>query len=312
MFSLRIAVLLSDTFSNLVLACLLEPLRVVRDELNADISWSVFTGNEAPAVSSSGLKMASDLGEAPREGWDLAIVVGGDQFRQESSAPTLRHRLGLLRNARIIIGADTGSWLMAAAGYLAGRSATIHWQLLAEFAENFPDVQVSNNRYVRDGRFWTCGSAATALDLILLYIDERFGPAIALDVSAMFLHDTERQRDVLPGKHSLMGRGSNKLRHVLSLMSETIEAPLDLHGLASRSNLTTRTMSRLFEEEMGTSPGQYYQRLRVSRARDLAMNTDLKINEIALRCGFADSSGLRKAFKGVYGHQIRADKRKLG
>jgi AraC family transcriptional regulator, carnitine catabolism transcriptional activator len=38
---------------------------------------------------------------------------------------------------------DTGAWLLAAAGLLAGRRATIHWDEMTAMAERFPEVEVT-------------------------------------------------------------------------------------------------------------------------------------------------------------------------
>jgi len=294
---IKVAIFLSETFSNIVLACLLEPLRVARDSHQVDIKWSFLTYDDNPVTSSSGMRIAPDTLLSERGHCDLAIVVGGDVFREEAGSDKVRRGIRALREINVIIGADTGAWLMARCGLLNCRSATLHWQLLEEFAETFPDVNVSGDRFVRDGRYWTCGSAATALDLILHFIDASFGPAIAFDVSAMFLHEQARRMDTEAALPSLSGRGSVRLGRVLGLMTETIEAPLSLKDLAERTNTPKRTISRLFMEELGVPPSRYYTMLRLARARDLAAHTQLSRQDIALRCGFSTTSGLRKALR---------------
>jgi transcriptional regulator GlxA family with amidase domain len=294
---IKVAVFLSETFSNIVLACLLEPLRVARDSHQVDIKWVFLTYDDKPVTSSSGMRIAPDTRLSERGRCDLGLVVGGDIFREEAGNEKVRRGIRTLRDCDVIIGADTGAWLMASCGLLNGRTATLHWQLLEEYGEIFPDVNVSSDRFVRDGRYWTCGSAATALDLILHFIDVRFGPAIAFDVSAMFLHEQARRKDTESALPSLSGRGSVRLGKVLRLMTETIEAPLSLKELASRTNIPERTISRLFMEELGVPPSRYYTMLRLTRARDLAAHTELSRQEIALRCGYATTSGLRKALQ---------------
>lgn len=302
--SLKITILLFEEFSNMVLACLLEPLRVVRDQMDADISWSVITHSDAPVASSSGLRITPDMPRDDVRACDVFIVVGGDRFREEAADASLRKSLRLAKQASVTIAADTGSWLLAAAGYLGQRKATIHWQILAEFAETFPHTKVSHDRYVRDTTYWTCGGASTALDLMLAFISERYSPAIALDASTMFVHDSALavHREQSDGR--LGAKGSERLRRVLVHMTETVEQPRPLETLARLANLSMRTLSRLFLDETGMSPGQYYQFLRLSRARDLATHTDLTLNDIAIRCGFSSASALGKAFTKRFGKSI--------
>ncbi len=304
MTPLHITILLFDGFSNMVLACLLEPLRAVRDQLRGGIEWSVITPSDRPALSSSGLSIAPDrlLAEVSRS--DLLIVVSGYGFREHASKPVsaLLTRLG--RQAERVLGADTAAWLLAEAGLLAGRTATLHWQALSDFSDRFPDTQLSYERYVKEGRVWTCGGASTALDLMLAFIGDRFGPAQAFDVSTMFVYDAERQSSGGRGPGRLSGKGSETLRRVLNQMIETLETPVSLDALAEKSNLTPRTLNRLFLAELGMPPGRYYQFLRLSRARDLATSTDLGQRDIALRCGYSDAAALGKAFTRHFGYSI--------
>jgi len=53
MRSIHVSVLLCDAFSNMVLACLLEPLRVVRDQTGADIRWTILMDGDRERSSLS-------------------------------------------------------------------------------------------------------------------------------------------------------------------------------------------------------------------------------------------------------------------
>lgn len=288
----------------MLLACLLEPLRVVRDQLQADIRWTVVTHTDQPVSSSSGLRIAPDVARSHAPACDVFIIVGGDRFREVAGDPLLRESLRPAREAALTIAADTGAWLMAAAGFLQARTATVHWQLLNEFAEAFPWVRVSDDRFVRDEKFWTCGDASSALDMMLTLVEERYGRAMALDVSMMFVHDSAAVVELMRRRGGFTGKGSRRLRLVLSRMAETIEDPLSLEQLAALAMLSSRTLSRLFHDEVGMAPGQYYQLLRLSRARDLVEHSDLTLTDIAFRCGFSNASALGKAFSKRFGGPI--------
>jgi transcriptional regulator GlxA family with amidase domain len=298
-------ILLFEAFSNMLLACLLEPLRVVRDESGAEITWTIVTHTDAPVLSSSGLRIAPDTPRAAVRACDLLIVIGGDRFRADAANPTLRQSLRLIRRAGGVVAADTGAWLLAAAGYLDGRRATLHWQLLSEFAETFPNVDVVSERYVRDGPFSTCGGASTALDFMLAEVSARYGPASSFDTAMMFLHDGASHIAARAPGQGLQVHRSDGIRRVLTLMAETADRPLPIVELARRANLAPRTLARLFAAEIGMPPGRYFQHLRLSRARDLATNTSLSLGEIALRCGFASSSALSRAFVQSFGIGLR-------
>lgn len=293
--SLRINILLFDAFSNMVLASLLEPLRVVRDEHGAGITWTILTPHDGPLRSSSGLKMAPDCTLSQAEACDLLILIGGDRFRQDAGQPSTRRALSAARKADSVIAADTGAWLLAAAGYLDGRRATLHWQLLDEFAEIFPRVNLVHSPFVADGKWLTCGSAAGAMELILQEIARRFGAAARFDAASMFLNAPRLWSEPTEGLKSLPSHPNARVRRVLDLMATSVGAPLTLPELATAAGLTLRTMARLFDAELNLSPGKCYQNIRLARARELMLQQGMSAADAAPLCGFSCAASLKRA-----------------
>ncbi|MCZ0963811.1 GlxA family transcriptional regulator [Paracoccus benzoatiresistens] len=306
---MRVAFLLFEGFSNMVLSCLLEPLRAVRDQGQADLHWQVLTADGNSVRSSSGLLVAPDGGA--RGAFDLLIVVSGYGFRDHARGNGLRHVLALSRRSLIVVGADTGAWLLAAAGLLSGQRATIHWSLVPEFAEAFPNVQVGALPSVMEGRVWSCGDASAALELILDLIEKRFGKGSAFLASSMFLHEADhssggsRAGTLWPAR-----KAPARLHQVIDLMVEKIEMPIPIAQIAAQSGFSLSSMERQFRAETGMSPGRYFQMLRLTRARDLVLGTDLDFRSIALRCGYANASALGKAYKSAFACPIRQLRRR--
>ncbi len=306
MDKLRVRFLLFDGFSNMVLACLLEPLRAARDHLGGSVEWVVGTADDLPVASSSGLRIAPQIEDRAPSRSDLLVVVSGYGFRAHASRATSRKLRALASRADQVVGADTAAWLLAEAGLLDGCAATVHWQVLAEFGETFLRVAATPGGYVRAGRFWTCADASSALRMILSFIGEKFGPDVAFDVSAMFIGEAQEGGPRDGSMAGLTGSGSQKLQQVLAAMVRTIETPLSLAVLAREAKLSLRGLNRLFLQELGVAPGRYYQSLRLARARDLCANTALSQQEIALRCGFSGAPALSRAFSARYGFAIGA------
>lgn len=296
MRSIHVSVLLCDAFSNMVLACLLEPLRVVRDQTGADVSWTILTDGDRAISSSSGLSVSPEMPIAHAPEPDLVIIIGGDAFRNTKGMASA-HGLGRIMRGATVIAADTGAWILARAGFLNARKATLHWQLLEEFAEEFPKVEVLPDRHVQDGRFWTCGSAAAAFDLMLQFIRDRFGASVAFDAGAMFLHDNAKRHGASYPDQALSQAVSPKLKRVIVLMSEALETPQSIPLLATQANISERTLRRLFWTELQITPGKYYLLLRLSRARELLRYSDISLAQIALRCGFASATTLIRSLR---------------
>lgn len=309
MRSIQVSVFLCDAFSNMVLACLLEPLRVVRDQTGADIRWNILTDGNRDVASSSGLSISPEMPMADAPEPDLVIIVGGDAFRDIKDVTPARNLERLMRGATVIA-ADTGAWVLARGGFLNARKATLHWQLLEEFAEEFPKVEVLPDRHVQDGRFWTCGSAAAAFDLMLQFVRDRFGASVAFDAGAMFLHDNARRHGASYPDQALSQAVSPRLKRVIVLMSEALETTQSIPSLAEQANISERSLRRLFWTELQTTPGRYYLLLRLARARELLRYSDISLDQIALRCGFANATTLKRSLRKNFATDPLWDRRK--
>lgn len=70
-----------------------------------------------------------------------------------------------------------------------------------------------------------------------------------------------------------------------------------LEDTARHVGLSPSYFSRVFKEAVGESFNSYLGALRISRSRDMLLNTDASIAEICDRCGFDDQSYFTKVFR---------------
>lgn len=298
--------LLFDGFSNLVLASAMEPLRDVSVRAYAGaLAWRVSSFDGQPVRSSSGLSVAPDgIFDAKVRGRTL-VLVAGYHFRTQLGPEQLSLVRTAARNAVQIIAVDTAPWIAAAAGLLDGHQATIHWQEFEAFQETFPNVHATEARFVKSGRFVTCGGASTAFDMVLDLLKERFGSAAAFEASNMFNYDLSGRKALDRGGQTLRGRASEPVMAALDVMAESIEVPLTTFDIADRIGVSERTLNRLFHQELGMPPGKYFRLFRLQAARHLAMETSLSQEQIALRCGFGSGVSLARSFSSAFGVSIR-------
>ena len=207
----------------------------------------------------------------------------------------------LLRAARkrfsMLIGMDTGAWLLAGAGLLEDRKATIHWDEFTSFEETFPDVQVVDSRFVIDRDLATCGGATTAIELALELIKQHHSPMFALEVSAMFMHG-----DKLDLHDPYLRMSPDQLiRSATALMRRSIEDPLTIPQIANRLRVDQRDLERCFQRELNLSPQSVYKAIRLREARRLVELTRLSIAEISERCGYRNASAMTRAYRQEFG-----------
>jgi transcriptional regulator GlxA family with amidase domain len=304
----EIGVLLFDRFSNLCLANAIEPLRAANTLSGRDLyRWSFLSVDGAGVVSSSGLPVQPDMPLSRHPGGDYLFVMPSYGFREHAGARTSRALRSAAARFGDLVGMDTGAWLLAAAGLLSGRRATIHWDEMVAFAEHFPDIDVREDRYVIDRNRITCGGVTTTFDLILDLIEAHHGAMLRLQVAALFLHNDRP----LAGRVALPRTGRPVVDTALSVMRRNIEAPLPVSAVAKAAGVSQRSLGAAFRDTLALSPQAVYRSLRLREARRLAEGTRMSVAEIAGRCGYADPSALTRAFRAEFGQSLREARRTL-
>ncbi|APE45055.1 AraC family transcriptional regulator [Sulfitobacter alexandrii] len=287
----RIGVLLFDGFSNHCLANLVEPLRAANDlGRRTSYRWEYLTVSGAPAQSSSGLRIVPDAALKDASG-ELLVVMPSYGVRAYVTDRVLRGLRSAAVRFTTLAGLDMGSWLLAAAGLLNGRIATIHWEELTAFAEAFPELTVARERYVVDGNRISCSGAMASFDLILHLIVQAHGPALALEVEQLFMAP-----GATPSVPAVTAR-TRLSRRAVAVMQDNIEAPLPLPKVAGAIRCSQRTLELAIRKDFDMTPQQLYRVLRLNLARRLAETTTLPLAEVALRCGYRDASAMTRAFR---------------
>ncbi|UWQ20596.1 GlxA family transcriptional regulator [Jannaschia sp. W003] len=291
-------------FTLVSFACAVDTLRLANHMAEAaPYSWDVVGEGGGAARSSSGVEVALDgpLGELRRDA--VLVVVGGTDIRAATSRPLLSWLRREARRGGPVAGLCTAAWPMAEAGLIDGRRATIHWENADGFAEAFPDVDLTGGIYTIDGRWMTTAGGTASVDLFLKLISDDMGEGFATAVADQLIYssirtDRDSQRLSIPTR---IGVRHPRLGTVIRAMEENIEEPVSPAILAERVGMSTRQLERLFRRYLNRSPKRYYMELRLARARNLLMQTDLSIIEVALACGFTSPSHFSKCYRAQYG-----------
>jgi len=87
---------------------------------------------------------------------------------------------------------------------------------------------------------------------------------------------------------------------------------LTVEGIAEIVEISSSHLAHLFRSEIGMSVRDYLTRVRVAIAQDLLAHTDEKLEAIAERLGFADTSHLAHVFQRITGNPPSAYRRSAG
>jgi transcriptional regulator GlxA family with amidase domain len=197
----------------------------------------------------------------------------------------------------------TGAFLLAATGLLDGRRATTHWLAAAALAARHPAIDVDPDvLFVDNGQFLTSAGAAAGLDLCLHLVRRDHGAAVAADAARYSVMPLERdggQAQFIA--HEAPVPDGVSLRPLLTWLEEHLAEELTLNRIAQQASLSTRTLSRRFREQTGSTPLQWLGRARLRRAQHLLETTDHPVERIGGLVGFGAASTFRDRFARLVG-----------
>ena len=87
----------------------------------------------------------------------------------------------------------------------------------------------------------------------------------------------------------------------IDYMKKNLDSQLDLNSLVTYTNMSKYHYIRTFKKEIGITPIQFYNELKLKSARKLLMETSLNINEISCRLGYSTPFYFSECFKKYYG-----------
>lgn len=302
--------LLFNDFSGHCLANTVEPLRAANTLAGRQVyTWRFLTLDGAPATSSAGMEV-NPHDQLARCRGDMLITMPSYRYRPLATQVANQSLRAAARRYEVMAGFDSGAWLLAAAGLLDGQRATIHWEELAGFAEDFPQVEAQRLRYVQDGNRVTCTGALAAFDLMLDLIGQRHGQALRLEVAALFMSPEVTEAQPVPLAGGLPR--SRSVARALALMQAHLETPLTIVDISRQIGRSRKDLEQRMKTQLGATPQAIYRRLRLIQARKLVLETDLTVAEVALRSGYEDPSAMTRAYREEFGatpRQMRAGSR---
>lgn len=296
--------LLMPEFTHLAFSCAIEPLRIANLLSGKELyRWSLMSANGETERASNDIVVQVHRGFGPLNRGERLFVLSGIHMK-ENLTPEV---LGVVRKARAtgnLAGAlCSGAYALAKAGILDGMRASIHWDYHDSFMEEFPEVTLVRNVFVADEKYITASGGTATADLMIYLIEQEHGHDLALEVADMMLHNAVREASA-EQKLSLQSRHGIRNEHLsnaVRIMSENIEEPIPPSEIAAEIGISTRQMERLFGRHMNCSPKKYYVDMRLQKARNLLLQTEKPVTEIAFLCGFASPAHFARVYRNQFG-----------
>ena len=301
--------LLIPGFSLMSYASCVEPLRAANQLAGATLyRWWHAAPADKPALASSGAGVTPDFAVGAQVGdLDLLLICAAGNPSAFTDRKTLSWLRALVRQGVTVGGISAGPFIMAKAGLLAGRRATVHWEHMPALQEAYPDIQLTRTLFEIDGDRITCSGGVAGLDMMVALITRDYGYELGAAVSDWFLHTAVRDGEG-PQRMDLrfrLGIDDEKLLTVLKAMEANLEAPLSRAELAAMAGVSLRQLERSSRKSLGHGLHEHYLALRLRRSRQLLRETSLSVLEIAVATGFVSPSHFSRAFRREFGFPPR-------
>jgi len=299
----RFVFALLDSFTLISFASAVETLRLANRMSGRKLYEMMLVGESGEvATSSSDVQIRLDGGLIETNRDDTIILCGGVEVKKATTKPLLNWLRREARRGARIAGLCTASYTMARAGLLDGKRATIHWENQDSFTEDFDEIELTKSVFVIDGNRYTAAGGTASIDLFLTLIANEHGEELANAVADQLIYssirtDRDTQRLSIPTR---IGVRHPKLATVIKMMEGNLEEPISPSILARDVGMSTRQLERLFRRYLNRSPKRYYMELRLQKARNLLMQTDMSVINVALACGFASPSHFSKCYRSHY------------
>ena len=293
--------------STLAAGAVLDLLAQANEELEMPLYRARLLALDGEVVVGAGggaLVAEGTVAQALRGGTlDLLLVLADTPLPEHGHEPVLDLLRQQAAAGALVAGVGTGAWLLARAGLLDGRRATIHWPYTALFGQRFARTVVSDQLYELGDRHLTCGGGTAVIDALLAWLQERHGEPLAQTLASHFGLDRlrgrdERQRVPLAAR---IGGGQPKLAEAVSLMEANLGEPLPTEEISQLVGVSRRQLERLFKQHLDALPSRYYLELRLNHARRLLQQTSQSILQIGLSCGFSSGPHFSSAYRNNFG-----------
>jgi transcriptional regulator GlxA family with amidase domain len=312
----RVGLMLTPRFTLTAFAGFVDALRLAADEGDRSrprlCRWDILSASGDACVSSCGASILATAKMASPESYDYLVVVGGllhgGQRVPEPAYAFLREAAA--KQVKLV-GLCTGSFVLARAGLLDGHLTCVSWFHREAFAAEFPKLRIASDQmFVVDRDRLTCAGGTSVVHLAAYIIEKKIGRASAVKALRIMLEEQPLPSRTLQPEEVVSERSTDTVvRKVMLLLEQQLQTSQPIEQLCEPLGIGRRQLERRFQRDIGLSPAEYRQRLRVERARWLLQNTDLEVTEVGFECGFQDSTHFSRVIRQLLGaspRQIRA------
>ncbi len=302
--------LLVPDFTHLAFSCAIEPLRLANLLSGRELyRWTLISENGRSQNCSTGTTILVDRGFDPLESGDRLFLVSGTNVKQHASTALIDFVRRQARHGVRLGAVCSASYILAKAGLLSGKSCAIHWAYHDILSEEFPSVRLRRSVYVSDESVLSASGGPAAADLMLHLISDEHGHELAGQIADQMVYNSVRSglSEQRLSFSARFGMRNHKIIRAFRIMESHVEDRVRTTEIADELGITVRQLQRLFNRFVGKSPARVYAEIRLDRARNLLLQTDMSVTEVSLACGFGSTSNFSKSYRHYFGHSPNSE-----
>lgn len=265
----------------------------------ANYEISIVSADGQDVSASIGIRLPVEQAAADTVRFDTVLVAGGEVFpATRVSAPLASAARTLADRSSRIASICTGAFVLAEAGLLDGKRATTHWKHTRELALRYPSTRVQPDAiFVKDHTTYSSAGVTAGIDLALALLEEDQGEELTRTVARSLVVYMQRAGGQSQFSANLAGPAprTRLLRAVVDAVNADPGADYTVTRLAEIAQVSARHLTRLFRDELDTTPSKYVELIRFDKAKAL-LDSGMSVTAAAGQSGFGTSESLRRAF----------------
>lgn len=290
-----------------------EVFSLLQREMDEPTGYRVVLAAETldSVITSAGVRVLPDVtfAEVARQRIDTLVVPGAvkvdaqRRVRATVDPMVVEWVRRLAPRTRRVASVCVGAHVLAHAGLLDGKRATTHWSTASQLAAEHPAVEVDADPiFIHEGNVWTGAGLTACLDLTLALVAEDFGQECALRVARNLVMFLKRPSGQSQFSVSLDPASSTRrVEELRQYVARNLHRSLTVPELAQQAHVSDRHLTRIFKDELGTTPAAYIEAARIEAAKNRLETTDDTLERITTVCGFSTVDTLARAFRRTLG-----------
>jgi transcriptional regulator GlxA family with amidase domain len=198
-----------------------------------------------------------------------------------------------------VVSVCTGTFMLAAAGVVVDERVTTHWAYADKLGREYPLLTVDPDPiFIRNDSVWTSAGVTSGIDVALALVELDHGSDVAQTVARWLVMFLRR-----PGGQSQFAASvwaepavPGPIRVAQDHIHADPSADLSVPRLAERAAMSERHFLRVFSKQLGCTPSDYVERVRVDAGRRLLEESNDGVEVVARSAGFGTAETMRRVF----------------